>query len=178
MDKCLCRHSSSSSPCYPCPPGFTSLGGVGAVCTKATTTLGPSIQSTSTYTLKTSGYCTTYITTIGECERAAVALNLKDQTAVWDDQTGRAYDPTGCYFEDGLLKLNDYKNEPNFGRCSSSDKCLCVERSSSSSSAVQTLYIRQKRFKDIVPVHKIRISTKVYMVTFEVFNSVPCIIVD
>jgi len=70
-----------------------------------------------------SGQCAAHITSMSECEDAAISLALGDITAVNDNQVRVSYDPPYCYFEGGSLKFN--VNGSNTGSCSSSDKCLC-----------------------------------------------------
>jgi len=92
------------------------------VCHKGDTCL----CKTTTYELKTSGRCSTYIDSVAECSTAARSLGLSD-TSPSDD--GVTYDPPGCYFEAGSLKFNQGGNR---GTCSSAgrtgltpDTCLC-----------------------------------------------------
>jgi len=74
------------------------------------------------YTERTEGKCKYPITTLTECELASVALGWADTIAVDDGQTGKSFDPLGCYYEGGSLKLN---NIGNTGSCTVVDKCAC-----------------------------------------------------
>ena len=100
-DKCLCYAPPSPPPSPPAPPS----------------------APTPPVALVTSGTCAAYISSINECEAAAEKLGLSDLTCSDDGQDGKSYDPQGCYFEGGSLKLNVRMS--NTGRCSSADKCLC-----------------------------------------------------
>ena len=84
----------------------------------------PNNSSTSpAFELRSSGRCLMYITTSADCATAARALGVKDTTVEDDRQSKRSYDPPGCYYEGGRLKMN--RDGSNTGSCSRSDQCLC-----------------------------------------------------
>ena len=89
--------------------------------TTASPTLPPALIP---FELKTSGHCTEHVLTVAACNEAAAALGLSDTTAENDLQSKKSFDPPGCYFEGGRLKMNT--DLSNTGACSSRDKCLCV----------------------------------------------------
>ena len=67
-----------------------------------------------------------YITSIEECEMAAIELGINDGniTARNDnDHYYASYDPPGCYYEWGNLYFNG--NATNRGPCSTYDVCIC-----------------------------------------------------
>ena len=77
------------------------------------------------YVIRMSGRCE-YGTEIGSasgCSAAAKYLNLYDQSVSLDYQYRASHDPSGCYYEGGSLKFNNYGG--NYGYCTSYDKCLC-----------------------------------------------------
>ena len=55
-----------------------------------------------------------------ECEHAQ-ELGLQS-TVAQPDGMAWSYDPTGCYYEDGVLKFNEHGNT---GSCTISDACIC-----------------------------------------------------
>jgi hypothetical protein len=75
------------------------------------------------YERKTSGKCSSYIISLATCSAAATSLGFADKTAYSDGQSGKSYDPLGCYYESSILKFN---NNGNYGSCSSKDICLCL----------------------------------------------------
>ena len=77
------------------------------------------------YVIRTSGRCEygTQIRSSSECSAAAKHLNLYDQSVSLDYQYRASHDPSGCYYEGGSLKFNNYGG--NYGYCSSYDKCVC-----------------------------------------------------
>ena len=62
------------------------------------------------------------VKSMSECETAARALGLSDQTVTNDGELGASYDPPYCYFEGGSLKYNPGLNT---GGCSEIDVCIC-----------------------------------------------------
>ena len=86
------------------------------------------------YFIVTSGTCAYngygYIEDAATCEEAAEQLGFSDTSAVDDGQYQKTFDPPGCYFEDGRLKIsvddvNTAVDDRNTGDCSNSDQCLC-----------------------------------------------------
>ena len=75
----------------------------------------------ATYFQATEGICATPISTRAECEHAAQELGLRS-TVAQPDGMAWSYDPTGCYYEDGVLKFNEHGNT---GSCTISDACIC-----------------------------------------------------
>ena len=61
------------------------------------------------------------ITSMSECETAAIALGLSDTTVIDDGENWTA-DPPYCYYEVGSLKYNPGLNT---GICDTSDQCIC-----------------------------------------------------
>merc|ERR550534_2465387 len=118
FDKCLCG-CGEPDPLTK-PPPVTSPGGK--------------------YTLivDTNHVCK-HIKTIEECQEAAVALKLRDQTVRDDGHTGLGprgpwrFDPPGCYLEiryggggvRGSANLQFNKSGTNTGGCNHRDRCLC-----------------------------------------------------
>ena len=81
------------------------------------------VEKSGNYIRKHSGRCTYDITTIRECDIAAKALNFSDTIATDDRQNYVTYDPSGCYFENNMLKFN--ARLTNTGPCTVYDNCLC-----------------------------------------------------
>ena len=91
---------------------------------------------------ETGARCASPITTLEECEAAAVALGLESLHAADDGQSLADVDPPGCYEERysythlrTRLKFNTgmRTGEPNTGACSPFDQCLCVGKRAPSS---------------------------------------------
>ena len=61
------------------------------------------------------------ITSMSECETAAIALGLSDTTVINDGENWDR-DPPYCYYEDSSLKYNPGLNT---GVCTPSDRCIC-----------------------------------------------------
>ena len=80
----------------------------------------------SGFILVYSGFNCTRVTTISECETAAIALGLSDTTAI-DDGENWGLDPPYCYFENGVLKFNPGVNT---GSCGGSNDDICICRQS------------------------------------------------
>jgi hypothetical protein len=73
---------------------------------------------------QTWGRCEEPIAERQECNRAAKELGLHDTTAEDDaHRFGVAWDPDGCYFENGRLK--HHRHGLNSGSCSPTNQCLC-----------------------------------------------------
>ena len=89
------------------------------------TAAGQTSSANYTYTVLQSGSCGTdwVINTTTECAAAAASLGFLNTNAQFDQQYGVSYDPPGCYFENGNLKVNT--NNRNTGACSSGDRCVC-----------------------------------------------------
>ena len=66
------------------------------------------------------------VSSLTECSAAAASLGLPDASASMDNQaSGVAYDPPGCYLEEGELKFN---TGANTGPCTFLDQCICALR--------------------------------------------------
>ena len=87
------------------------------------------------YFIVNSGTCASNayaeITDVAMCEEAAEQLGFSDTSAVDDGQSQASYDPPGCYFESGELKIsvddvNTAGDDRNEGDCNPHDQCLCA----------------------------------------------------
>jgi len=115
-DKCTSDNSgyctASSDSCTTVP----TCNGIVNTCNCGTN------ECTAVYTDQRSGKCEHPITTLAECEQAAAFLGWTDTSAIDDGQTGKIYDPLGCYYEGYSLKLNVNRNT---GFCSNRRRCAC-----------------------------------------------------
>merc|ERR1719265_2072642 len=96
----------------------------------------PTSASTTTsvaYLVLKSCECEWPLTSIEECSAAAQSLDLSDTTATDDGQSGKSYDPPGCYFESSSLKFN--ADQSNTGDCKSADQCICKSSGPSTTSS-------------------------------------------
>eukprot|EP00931_Biecheleriopsis_adriatica_P065562 TRINITY_DN4006_c0_g1_i1.p1 TRINITY_DN4006_c0_g1~~TRINITY_DN4006_c0_g1_i1.p1 ORF type:complete len:433 (-),score=64.76 TRINITY_DN4006_c0_g1_i1:77-1315(-) len=94
--------------------------------------------ATKVYELVVSGLCTHYVTSPEDCEEAAQQLWFDDTSVSDDGQSGKPWDPPGCYYEGGSLKFNS--DGSNTGKCHHYDKCLCINVTATAAAEASKVY--------------------------------------